>query len=82
MRSILQTKVTAGKNAAGLPLTLHGQEEKCYCDSAYASQQELIRSKAPKAADMTNQRVRKGSTTKELERLVNRSSSTPRRLSA
>jgi IS5 family transposase len=55
-----------------LPQLLHGQEEQCYGDSAYASQQELIQSKAPKAADLTNQRVRKGSVTEELERLVNR----------
>ena len=58
-----------------LPQLLHGQEKQCYGDSAYASQQQLIRSKAPKAADLTNQRVRKGSTTKELERLVNRAKS-------
>ena len=58
-----------------LPQLLHGQEEQCYGDSAYASQQELIRSKAPKAADLTNQRVRKDSATKELERLVNRTKS-------
>ena len=58
-----------------LPQLLHGQEEQCYGDSAYASQQELIRSKAPKAADLTNQRVCKGSITKELERLVNRAKS-------
>ena len=58
-----------------LPQLLHGQEEQCYGDSAYASQQELIRSKAPKAADFTNQRVRKDSATKELERLVNRTKS-------
>ena len=58
-----------------LPQLLHGQEEQCYGDSAYASQQELIRSKAPKAADLTNQRVRKGSVTEELERLVNRAKS-------
>ena len=54
---------------------LHGQEEQCYGDSAYASQQELIRSKAPNAADLTNQRVRKGGVTKELERRVNRAKS-------
>ena len=58
-----------------LPTLLHGQEEQLYGDSAYASQQELIRSKAPKAADLTNQRVRKGSATEELERLINRAKS-------
>jgi IS5 family transposase len=58
-----------------LPQLLHGQEEQLYGDSAYASQSELIRSKAPKAQDCTNQRVRKGSVTEELERLVNRAKS-------
>jgi IS5 family transposase len=58
-----------------LPALLHGQEELLYGDSAYASQQELIRSKAPKAADLTNRRVRKGSATEELERLLNRAKS-------
>jgi IS5 family transposase len=58
-----------------LPQLMHGQEEQLYGDSAYASQQELISSKAPKAADLTNQRVRKGSATEELERLINRDKS-------
>ena len=58
-----------------LPTLLHGQEEQLYGDSAYASQHELIRSKAPKAADLTNQRVRKGSATEALERLINRAKS-------
>ena len=58
-----------------LPALLHGQEERVYGDCAYASQQELIRAKAPGAADFTNQRVRKGSVTEELERLVNRAKS-------
>lgn len=43
----------------------------------YSSQQALIRSKAPQAADWTNQRVRKGSAMEDLEledleRLANR----------
>ena len=54
---------------------LHGQEEQFYGDCAYAAQQELIESKAPKAQDLSNQRVRKGSVTEELERLVNRAKS-------
>ena len=58
-----------------LPQLMHGQEEQLYGDSAYASQQELISSKSPKAADLTNQRVRKGSATEELERLINRDKS-------
>jgi len=42
-----------------LPDLLHGEEFKVYGDSAYASQQELIESKAPLAEDCTNERVRK-----------------------
>jgi IS5 family transposase len=42
-----------------LPELLHGDEERVYGDSAYASQQELIASKAPAAQDFTNERVRK-----------------------
>jgi len=52
-----------------LPDLLHGQEQQVWGDSAYASQQALIRSKAPGAADRTNRRVRKDSPTQELERL-------------
>ena len=58
-----------------LPQLLHGQEEQFYGDCAYASQTEQIHSKAPKAKDLSNQRVRKGSVTEELERLVNRAKS-------
>jgi IS5 family transposase len=55
-----------------LPDLLHGQEEEVYGDCAYASQQALIRAKAPRAADLTNRRVRKGSATEGLERVINR----------
>lgn len=41
-------------------------------DSAYASQQELIRSKAPLAKDRTNQRVVGSGVVADLERMVNR----------
>jgi IS5 family transposase len=41
-----------------IPGLLHGNEQRMYGDSAYASQKELIRSKAPKAKDFTNERVR------------------------
>jgi transposase, IS5 family len=58
-----------------LPDLLHGQEEQFYGDCAYASQQELIRSKAPNAQDLSNKRVRKGSATEALERPINRSKS-------
>src|SRR6266702_151309 len=42
-----------------LPDLLHGDELRVYGDSAYASQHELIASKAPAAKDFTNERVRK-----------------------
>ena len=42
-----------------LPDLLHGDELRVWGDCAYASQQELIASKAPGAQDLTNQRVRK-----------------------
>jgi IS5 family transposase len=51
---------------------LHGAERHLYGDSAYASQQALIRSKAPDAEDCTNQRVRAGSATEGLDRILNR----------
>lgn len=35
-----------------LPKLLHGREQRVYGDSAYASQKELIRTKAEKAADL------------------------------
>jgi IS5 family transposase len=55
-----------------LPDLMHGAEKQLYGDSAYASQQALIHSKAPQAQDCTNQRVRPGSATEELDRIVNR----------
>jgi len=41
-----------------LPDLLHGKERRVYGDSAHASQQDLIASKAPLAKDFTNDRVR------------------------
>lgn len=55
-----------------LPDLLHGSEQRVYGDSAYASQGDLIRSKAPDARDCTNQRVREGSATEHLDRILNR----------
>ena len=55
-----------------LPDLLHGAETHLYGDTAYASQQALIRSKAPAAADCTNQRVRAGGATEGLDRILNR----------
>ena len=62
-----------------LPDLLHGREEKVWGDSAYASQGELIHSKAPAAQDQTNQKVREDSgIVGELERIVNRIKSSTR----
>ncbi|MDE1998301.1 MAG: IS5 family transposase [Burkholderiales bacterium] len=59
-----------------LPQLLHGEELRVYGDSAYASQQELIASKAPAALDCTNQRVRKvNGVADEIERARNRKKS-------
>lgn len=59
-----------------LPQLLHGRERRVYGDSAYASQQELIHSKAPKARDFTNQRTRKaGGEVDEVKRAKNRNKS-------
>ena len=58
-----------------LPNLLHGNEQRVYGDSAYASQKPLIQTKAPKAKDFTNQRVRKAGEIDEVERSKNRSKS-------
>lgn len=58
-----------------LPDLLHGNEQRVYGDSAYASQKALIESKAPNARDFTNQRVRKGGVIDEVERAKNRNKS-------
>jgi IS5 family transposase len=58
-----------------LPNLLHGQEDEVYGDSAYASQQALIESKAPNARDMTNKRVRAGGAGEDIARMVNRAKS-------
>ncbi len=58
-----------------LPDLLHGREEIVYGDCAYAGQSALIESKAPNARDATNKKVRKGSFTEALDRMVNRSKS-------
>jgi len=59
-----------------LPDLLHGAEQRVYGDSAYASQKALIASKAPKAKDFTNERVRKRSgEVDEIKRAKNRNKS-------
>jgi IS5 family transposase len=58
-----------------LPQLLHGNEQRVYGDSAYASQKELIASKAAKARDFTNQRTRKAGEVDEVTRAKNRNKS-------
>jgi len=58
-----------------LPTLLHGNERRVYGDSAYASQKDLIESKAPQAKDFTNQRTRRGGVVNEVERGKNRNKS-------
>lgn len=58
-----------------LPNLLLGNEQRVYGDSAYASQKELIASKAPQAKDFTNQRVRKGGQVDPALRSKNRNKS-------
>lgn len=58
-----------------LPDLLHGQEQRVYGDSAYASQKDLIHSKAPQAKDFTNQRTRKAGVVDEAARAKNRNKS-------
>ena len=58
-----------------LPDLLHGNEQRVYGDSAYASQKALIASKAPKAKDFTNQRTRRAAEVDEVQRAKNRNKS-------
>lgn len=59
-----------------LPGLLHGREQRVYGDSAYASQKDLIRSKAPQARDFTDCRTRKpGGEVDEVKRGKNRNKS-------
>ena len=58
-----------------LPELLHGNEQRVYGDSAYASQKELMHSKAPQAKDFTNQRTRRGGEVDEVQRGKNRNKS-------
>ena len=58
-----------------LPDLLHGNEQRVYGDSAYASQKALIASKAPRAKDFTNQRTRRAGEVDEVQRSKNRNKS-------
>jgi len=58
-----------------LPDLLHGNEQRVYGDSAYASQKALIPAKAPRSRDFTNQRVRRSGEIDEAQRSKNRGKS-------
>ena len=58
-----------------LPDLLHGNEQRVYGDSAYASQKVLIAAKAPSAKDFTNQRTRYAGIVDEAVRAKNRNKS-------
>ena len=58
-----------------LPDLLHGNEQRVYGDSAYASQKALIASKGPRAKDFTNQRTRRAGEVDEVQRAKNRNKS-------
>jgi transposase, IS5 family len=58
-----------------LPDLLHGNEQRVYGDSAYASQKNLIHSKAAKAKDFTNQRTRRNGVARDVLKARNRDKS-------
>lgn len=58
-----------------LPDLLHGNEQRVYGDAAYASQKDLIATKAPHAKDFTNQRTRYAGIVAEAVRVKNRKKS-------
>lgn len=58
-----------------IPQLLHGNENRVYGDSAYASQKDLIRQAAPKAKDFTNQKASRHKPLTEREREKNRTKS-------
>ena len=62
-------------NKHPLPDQRHGGKRRVYVDSAYASQKELIGSKAPNAQDFTNQRTKRNGIVDEVERVKNRNES-------
>ena len=75
--SAIVTAATVHEKHA-LTSLLHGNEQRVYGDSAYASQKELIASKAPKARDFTNQRTRYAGIIDQAVRAKNRNKSRTR----
>lgn len=58
-----------------IPQLLHGNENRVYGDSAYASQKALIAQAAPKAKDFTNQKGSRNNPLTDREREKNRTKS-------
>jgi len=58
-----------------LPELLHGNESRVWGDSAYMSQAEAIRKRAPRAKDFTNRRARRNRPLTAAEKAVNRTKS-------
>ncbi len=54
---------------------LHGQETRVWGDSAYASQGEAIRKRAPNAKDFTNQKGHRNQPLSEAQKAINRTKS-------
>jgi len=78
---LIHSAVATAANVADstvLPQLLHGREEAVWGDQAYRGQTEAIRTVAPKARDLTNQRYRHKGRLDEVQRAVNRVKSSVR----
>jgi IS5 family transposase len=78
---IIHTVKASAANIAdslALPHLLHGKETRVWGDQAYRGQSDVIRKRAPRAKDFTNQRYRWGERIDEIERAKNRTKSSVR----
>jgi len=78
---IIHTVKASAANIAdslALPHLLHGKETRVWGDQAYRGQTDVIRKRAPRARDFTNQRYRWGEQIDEIERAKNRTKSSVR----
>jgi IS5 family transposase len=72
---LIHTVKASAANVAdslALPHLLHGKETRVYGDQAYRGQADVIRRRAPRAKDFTNQRYRYNGQVDETERRKNR----------
>jgi transposase, IS5 family len=75
---LIHTVLASAANVAdsdALPYLLHGKETRVWGDQAYRGKREVIRAKAPRARDFTNQRYRFGSRVDETIKARNRTKS-------